>query len=69
MLVPAVGVHEHTTGTMEDSSVINQWIPAHSAIHLLTSYDIARAEPCLFKGPRLVHRRSGVAATKSESNF
>jgi hypothetical protein len=69
MLIPAVGVHEDTTGTMEDSSVINQWISAHSAIHLLTSYDIAHAEPCLFKGPRSVHRRSAVAATKNEPNF
>jgi len=37
MLIPAVGVHEDTTGTVEDSSVMNQWISAHSAIHLLTS--------------------------------
>ena len=51
VFIPAVGVYEDTTGTMEDSSVINQWISAHSAIHLLTSCDIAHAEPCLFKGP------------------
>jgi hypothetical protein len=69
MFIPAVGVYEDTTGTMEDNSVINQWISAHSAIHLLTSYDIAHIEPCLFTGSRFVHRRSGVAATKSEANF
>jgi hypothetical protein len=40
MLIPTVGVYEDTTGTMENSPVINQWISAHSAIHLLTSYDI-----------------------------
>jgi hypothetical protein len=40
MLIPTVGVYKDTTGTMEDSPVINQWISAHGAIHLLTSYDI-----------------------------
>jgi hypothetical protein len=39
MLIPTVGVYEDTTGTMEDSPVIDQGISAHSAIHLLTSCD------------------------------
>jgi hypothetical protein len=39
MFIPAVGVYEGTTGAVENNPVINQWIPAHSAIHLLTSYD------------------------------
>jgi hypothetical protein len=69
MLIPAVGVHKGTTGTMEDSPVIKQWISTHSAIHLLTSYDITPEEPCLFKGPKFVHWHSGVAATKSEANL
>jgi hypothetical protein len=37
VLVPAVGVYEGTTRTMEDSPVINQWVSAYSAIHLSTS--------------------------------
>jgi hypothetical protein len=41
MLIPAVGVYKDTTGTMENNPVIKQWISAHSAIHLLTSYNIA----------------------------
>jgi hypothetical protein len=51
MVIPAVGVYEDTTRTVEDSSVINQWISTHSAIHLLTSYDVTHEELCLFKGP------------------
>jgi hypothetical protein len=37
MLIPTIGVYKNTTGTMENRPVINQWIPAYSAIHLLTS--------------------------------
>jgi hypothetical protein len=69
MLIPAVGMYEGAAGAMEDSPVINQWISAHSAVHLLTSYDIAHVEPCLSEGPRFVYWGSGVAATKSEANF
>jgi hypothetical protein len=50
VLIPAVRVYEDATGAMEDSSIIDQWISAHSAIHLLTSYAIGHAEPCLSKG-------------------
>jgi hypothetical protein len=39
MLIPTVGMYKDTTGTMENNPVINQWISAHSAIHLLTSCD------------------------------
>jgi hypothetical protein len=39
MLMPTVGVYKDTTGTMENDPVKNQWISAHSAIHLLTSRD------------------------------
>jgi len=39
MLIPTVGVYKDATGTMENRPVINQWIPAYSAIHLLTSCD------------------------------
>jgi CDP-diacylglycerol pyrophosphatase len=39
MLIPTVGVYKGTTGTMEDNPVINQWIPAYSATHLVTSCD------------------------------
>jgi hypothetical protein len=69
VLIPAVGVYEDTTGTMEDSSVIDQWISAHGTIHLLTSYDFAHVEPCLFKGHGFTHRRSGIAGTKSQANL
>jgi hypothetical protein len=34
MLVPTVGMHKSTTGTMEDNPVKKQWISAYSAIHL-----------------------------------
>jgi hypothetical protein len=40
MLIPTVGVYKDATRTMENRPVINQWIPAYSAIHLITSYDI-----------------------------
>lgn len=69
MLIPAVGVHEDTTGAMEDSSVINQWISAHSAIHLLTSYSITHQEPWFFKCPRFVHGLVGIVLTKSKASF
>jgi hypothetical protein len=39
MLIPTIGMYKDTTGTMEDNPVKNQWISAHSAIHLLTSCD------------------------------
>jgi hypothetical protein len=69
VFIPAVGVYEDTTGTMEDNPVINQWISAYGAIHLLTSYDITHQEPCLFKELRFARRRSGIALTKSKANF
>jgi hypothetical protein len=69
MLIPAVGVDKDATRTMEDSSIIDQRISAHSAIHLLTSYDADRAEPCSFEGSRFRHRDSGLAATGSEANY
>ena len=47
VLIPAVGVYKGTTGTMENSPVVNQWVSAHSATHLLTSYDITSKEFCL----------------------
>jgi hypothetical protein len=37
MLIPTVGVHKDTTGTMENNPVINQWIPTYNTIHLPTS--------------------------------
>jgi hypothetical protein len=37
MFTPTIGVHEGSTGTMENSPVKKQWIPTYSAIHLLTS--------------------------------
>ncbi len=50
MLIPAVGVYVDATGTMEDRSVVYQRIPAHSAIHLLTSYDTGHENLALSKG-------------------
>jgi hypothetical protein len=55
MFIPAVGVYKGTTGTVENNPVINQWISAHSAIHLLTSYDVTQGKPCLIKGHGLAH--------------
>ena len=69
VLIPAVGVYKGTTGTMENNPVINQWISAHSAIHLLTSYDITPEELCLFKGPRFVHWHFRIPVKKSKANF
>jgi hypothetical protein len=40
MLIPAIGVHKGTTGTMENNPVKKRRISAHSAIHLFTSCDI-----------------------------
>jgi hypothetical protein len=57
MFIPAVGVYKGTTGTVENNPVINQWISAHSAIHLLTSYDVTHDERCLVKEPRPGHCR------------
>jgi hypothetical protein len=68
MLIPAVGVYEDATGAMEDSSIIDQRVTAHSAIHLLTSYDTDHDESCSFKGPRFRHRRSVVPTTRTEAN-
>jgi hypothetical protein len=34
MLIPTVGVHKGTTGTMENNPIIEQWIPTYNAIHL-----------------------------------
>jgi hypothetical protein len=69
MLVPAVGVHKDATGTMEDSSVIDQRISAHSAIHLLTSYDADHDDHCSFEVLGFRHRRSVVPTTKGEANL
>ena len=66
VLIPAVGVHEDTTGTMEDGSVIDQRISAHSAIHLLTSCDADHDARCSFQGPRFRYRRSVVPTTKGK---
>ena len=69
MFIPAVGVHKGTTGTMENSPIINQWISAHSAIHLFTSYDITTEELRFFKEPRFVHRHFRYPLKKSKANF
>jgi hypothetical protein len=60
MLIPTVGMHKDTTGTMENNPVKKQWIPAHSTIHLLTSYNIT---------PNLSVDVSGIPMKKSEVNF
>jgi len=39
MLIPTVGVHKGTTGTMENNPVKKQWIATYSTIHLATSYN------------------------------
>jgi hypothetical protein len=49
MFIPAVGVYEGTAGTVKNNPVVNQRISAHSAIHLLTSYDVTHEEPCPVK--------------------
>jgi len=51
VLIPAVGVYEDATGTVEDGSVVYQWVTAHGAIHLLTSYDTDHMNFALSKAP------------------
>jgi hypothetical protein len=60
MLIPTVGMHKDTTGTMENNPVKEQWIPAHSTIHLHTSDNIT---------PDFSVGISGIPMKKSETNF
>jgi hypothetical protein len=39
MLIPTVGMHKGTAGTMENNPVIEQWIPTCSTIHLITLFN------------------------------